>query len=239
MAHALDKLAGPRDSRPTAQQIIQDYKKVNALKGKIILITGVSSGLGAASAIALATTGATIFTAGRDVPQNKAALASIANSPKVHFLELDLASQASVKSFAKKFLKQSGGKIHILLNNAGGTLSKRATTEDGVEKQFAINYLSPFLLFSLLKDSLLASATMEFPSRVLNLTSIGHRYSGIRFDNLNLEGDYVGQVAYGQAKTAAIYMASEIERRYGSRNLHAWSLHPGAILESQFIANAG
>lgn len=238
-AHAFDKLTGPGDGRPTAQQIIQDYKKEGALQGKVILITGVTSGLGKASALALASTGATIFAAGRSISRAKKALASITDSPNIHFLDVDLASQASVKRFAADFLKQSEGKIHILMNNAGGILAEHELTEDGVEKQFAINYLSPFLLFMLLRNSLLANATVEFPCRVINLSSVGHRYSAIRFDNLYHAGDYVGHVAYGQAKTATIYMASEIERRYGSQNLHAWSVHPGAIQESQFMANSG
>ncbi|CEJ94307.1 hypothetical protein VHEMI09847 [[Torrubiella] hemipterigena] len=238
-AHAFDKLGGPGDARPTAQQIIQDCNKENALQGKVILITGVTSGLGTASAVALASTGATIYAAGRSADRAKAALATIADSPNVHFLELDLASNASVRAFAADFLKHSGGKLHILMNNAGGILSERTVTEDGFEKQFAINYVGQFLLFSLLKDALLSSASPEFPSRVVNLTSLGHRYSAIRFDDLAFETGYTPYEAYGQAKTAAIYMASEIERRYGAQNLHAWSVHPGGILETQFLANSG
>lgn len=238
-AHAFDKLAGPGDARPTAQQIVHDYNKENALQGRVILITGVSSGLGAASAAALASTGATIFAASRSIPRAKEALASIADSPHVHFLELDLVSRASIRSFASEFLKQSGGRIHVLMNNAGGVLAERSITDDGVEKQFAINYLGPFLLFSLLKDALLSSSTKEFPTRVINLSSNGHRSSAIRFDNINHDGDYHGVVVYGQAKTAVIYMASEIERRYGSRNLHGWSVHPGGIMDSQFWASSG
>lgn len=238
-AHAFEKLAGPGDARPTAQQIIADSNKENALQGKAILITGVTSGLGTASAVALASTGATIYAVGRSVERAKTALAAIADSPNVHFLELDLASNASVRSFAADFLKHSAGKLHILMNNAGGILAERAISEDGIEKQFAINYTGQFLLFSLLKDALLASATPEFPSRVINLTSIGHRFSPIRFDDMNFETGYTPFEAYGQAKTAAIYMASEIERRYGAQNLHAWSVHPGGILETQFMANSG
>ncbi|EEU33994.1 uncharacterized protein NECHADRAFT_55803 [Fusarium vanettenii 77-13-4] len=238
-AHAWANLAGVGDARPTAQQIIRDCNKEDGLAGKVILVTGVSSGIGAASAIALASTGATVFAAGRSIPRAKAALAAVADSPRVHFLELDLSSQASVKAFAAEFLKQSGGRINILLNNAGGIMADYKKTVDGVESQFAINYLSPFLLFALLKDALLSSATDEFPSRVINVTSSGHRNSGIHFDNLTLEGEYSSAAAYGQAKTGGIYMASEIERRYGSQGLHAWSVHPGAILESAFLTNSG
>jgi NAD(P)-dependent dehydrogenase (short-subunit alcohol dehydrogenase family) len=103
-------------------------------------------------------------------------------------------------------------------------------TNDGYEMQFQTNHLGPFLLFQLLRDSLLASSTEEFPSRVVNLSSAGHGYSGIRFDNFNLQNKYAPFVAYGQSKTANIYMTNTIERRYGSKGLHGLSLHPGAVL---------
>ncbi|KAL6695635.1 hypothetical protein J3F84DRAFT_340312 [Trichoderma pleuroticola] len=237
--HAFDKLAGPGDARPSAEQIIKDAGKED-LKGQVIIVTGVSSGIGGASAVALAATGATLYLAGRSIAKGKAALPTIANLPNVHFLELDLASNASIKAFAAEFLKQSGGKLNVLLNNAGGVFVDRKTSADGFEQQLAINHLGPFLLFSLLKDALLASASASNPSRVINVTSMGHRYGTIHWDDLNFEkGEYNSTGAYAQAKTASIYTATEIDRRYGAQNLFAWSVHPGGIMESSFMANAG
>ncbi|QYS99736.1 hypothetical protein H0G86_006855 [Trichoderma simmonsii] len=237
--HAWDKLAGPGDARPSAEQVIKDAGKED-LKGQVIIITGVSSGIGGASAVALAATGATLYLAGRSIPKAKAALPTIADLPNVHFLELDLASNASIKAFAAEFLKQSGGKLNVLLNNAGGVLVERKVTVDGFEQQFAINHLGPFLLFALLKDALLASASASNPSRVINVTSFGHRYGNINWDDLNFEkGEYPSTGAYAQAKTASIYTATEIDRRYGAQNLFAWSVHPGGIMESAFMKNAG
>ena len=104
-------------------------------------------------------------------------------------------------------------------------------TEDGFETQFGTNHLGHFLLFQLLKSTLLASTTADFPSRVVSLSSIGHRYSKVRPHdyNFNEPGSYNPGSAYGQAKTANIWFANEIERRYGSRGLHSNSLHPGGV----------
>lgn len=104
-------------------------------------------------------------------------------------------------------------------------------TKDGFETQFGTCHIAHFYLFQLLKDTLLASSTANFPSRVVSVSSIGHRSGGVRFDDYNFdkEGSYNPWLSYGQAKTANIYFANEIERRYGSKGLHATSLHPGGI----------
>ncbi|KAK5989254.1 Short-chain dehydrogenase/reductase prx1 [Cladobotryum mycophilum] len=238
-AHKWSNLAGAGDARPTALQIIKDYHKEGSLKGKTILITGVSSGIGASTAIALAATGATIYCAGRSIEKAKESLKPIADYPGLHFLSLDLLSLEHVRSFAKEFLAHSGGKLNILINNAGGTSVDAKKSADGIEYQFALNYLGHFYLYTFLQDALLSSATPEAPSRVINVTSTGHRYNTVQFDNINLEGEFQSHTAYGQAKTAENYMAIEIDRRFGARNLHAWCLHPGAIEESNFIKAGG
>jgi NAD(P)-dependent dehydrogenase (short-subunit alcohol dehydrogenase family) len=100
---------------------------------------------------------------------------------------------------------------------------------DGFETQFGTNHLSHFLLFNLLKPALLASSTPEFSSRVIILSSIAHRSAEVNFDDLNLDGKYNSWVAYGQSKTANLWTANEIERRYGTKGLHAWSVQPGGV----------
>ena len=102
-------------------------------------------------------------------------------------------------------------------------------TKDGYELQFGTNHLSHFLLFYLLKDMLLASSTPQFHSRVVNVSSAAHRYGPVRLDNINFDGIYDGWLAYGSSKTANIYMTSQIERIYGPRGLHGYSLHPGSF----------
>ena len=102
-------------------------------------------------------------------------------------------------------------------------------TKDGFELQFGTNHLSHFLLFYLLKDMLLASSTPRFNSRVVSVASAGHRYSPLRLDNVNFDGEYNGWLAYGSSKTANIYMTTQIERLYGSQGLHGYSVHPGSF----------
>ena len=103
-------------------------------------------------------------------------------------------------------------------------------TKDGFETQFGTCHIGHFYLFQLLKHTLLASSTSDFPSRVVSVSSFGHRTGPVRFDDYNFEKEkYDPWVSYGQAKTANIYFANEIERRYGSEGLHATSLHPGGI----------
>jgi NAD(P)-dependent dehydrogenase (short-subunit alcohol dehydrogenase family) len=105
-------------------------------------------------------------------------------------------------------------------------------TEDGFELQFGTNHVGHFLLFQLLKDTLLKSSTPEFNSRVVAVSSTGHRISPVLFEqNFDWKDgkDYNSWIAYGQSKTANVWFANEIERRYGSKGLHALSLQPGYV----------
>lgn len=104
------------------------------------------------------------------------------------------------------------------------------TTQDGFETQFGTNHLGHFLLFQLLKPTLLASSSPSFNSRLVSVSSSGHRINTIQFGDFNLKKQgYTPFGAYGQSKIANVYMANEAERRYGDKGLHATSLHPGGI----------
>lgn len=104
------------------------------------------------------------------------------------------------------------------------------TTVDGFETQFDTNHLGHFLLFQLLRPTLLASSTPTFNSRVVNVTSGSHSRGPINFANINLKGIYTPRLGYAQSKTANIYFSNQIERLYGSRGLHGLSSSPGAVL---------
>ena len=107
----------------------------------------------------------------------------------------------------------------------------QATTADGFESQLGTNHLSHFLLFQLLKPLLLSSSTPSSSSRVICLSSSGHRTHGILFSDYNFSSTpYNPWIAYGQSKTANIYMANEVDRRYGARGIHAMSVMPGGIM---------
>lgn len=222
---------GPGDSRPTALQVVKDEGMEGKLEGKVIVITGTSSGLGIETARALSATGATLYLTARNVTKAKAALADISEPGRTEFVEMDLESFESVRAAAMAILAKTD-RVNILINNAGiMAVPGLEFTKNGHELQFGTNHLSHFLFFQLLKPALLAAATPGFHSRVVNVSSAAHRIHGINAtDNYNFEkGGYNPWVSYAQSKTANIYMANEIERRYGSRGLHATSLHPGGI----------
>jgi NAD(P)-dependent dehydrogenase (short-subunit alcohol dehydrogenase family) len=196
---------------------------------RTILITGCSSGLGIETARALKATGARLFLTARDLSKGRDALGDILEPGKVDLLLLDLNSLASVRTFASEFLQASGNKLNILINNAGVMLTPEGTTADGFELQFGTNHLAHFLLFQLVKSALLKSSTPDFQSRVVSVSSLGHRMMPPKMDNLMLTGEYEPNQGYANSKTANIYFANEIERHYGNRGLHALSLHPGGI----------
>jgi NAD(P)-dependent dehydrogenase (short-subunit alcohol dehydrogenase family) len=177
----------------------------------------------------LKATGARLFVTARDLSKGREALGDILEPGKVELLLLDLNSLASVRQFAKEFLDTSGNKLNILINNAGVMATPEGTTEDGFETQFGTNHLAHFLLFQLVKPALLASSSPEFQSRVVAVSSLGHRYFAPKMDNLMLKGEYDANHAYAHSKTANIWFANEIERKYGDQGLHALSLHPGGI----------
>lgn len=229
--HVDDVLAGPGDARPTAIQIVKDNNLEGQMTDKVILITGCSSGIGIETARALKKTGAKLYLTVRDLEKGQKALADILEPETVELLHLDLNSLESVRKCAENFHHKSPV-LNILINNAGiMAIPERTLTTDGFESQFGVNHLAHFLLFQCLKETLMRSSTTEFASRVICVSSSGHHYSSICFDDLQLEkpGAYSPTRAYGQSKTATIYMSNEIERRYGGMGIHSLSVHPGGI----------
>lgn len=226
---------GPGDARPTALQVVEDEGLVGKLTGKVVLVTGANSGIGVETARAFHATGATLFITARDSVKAQQAIDNVKDGPGpksdalIYAIELRLDSFASVRAAAKAILGKSD-KLNLLILNAGVMATPEGKTEDGVETQFGTNHLGHFLLFQLLKPALLAASTPQFQSRVISVASSAHRLGKVRLDDFNFEKDpYDPWTAYGQSKTANIYLANEIERRYASKGLHALSLHPGII----------
>lgn len=227
---------GPGDARPTALQIIQDEDLVGKLTGKSIFVTGANQGVGLETARAFHATGASIFLGVRDLAKGQQAIEDIKasdpeNKAPLHLIEISLDSFDSVRKGAEAFLAKSN-ELNILVLNAGVMYTPEGRTVDGFETQFGVNHLGHFLLFQLLKPALLAASTPSFNSRVVAVSSMGHRAGEVRFHDFNFDepNSYHPWVAYGQSKTANIYMANEIEKRYGNRGLHAISLHPGGVV---------
>ncbi|KAL7921483.1 hypothetical protein ACQKWADRAFT_327566 [Trichoderma austrokoningii] len=228
-AHASPQ--GPGDARPTALQIVQDEGMTDKLQGKVIVVTGVSSGIGIETVRALSATGASFYLTARDLTKAKDALDGIFEPARMTLVEMDQTSFKSVRAAAATILAGTD-KISILINNAGVMgIPNLQLTKDGHEMQFGVNHLAHFLFFQLLKPALLAGTTAEFASRVVNVSSSSHRLRGIlASDNYNFQkGDYDRWASYAQSKTANVYMANQIERLYGARGLHGLSLHPGGI----------
>lgn len=198
------------------------------LSGKLALVTGGSSGLGAETARALASKGAQVVITARNLAKGEDVTASIRESTgndAIEVMELELGSFAGIRAFAEKFLARHNA-LDLLINNAGVMASPFDKTEDGFELQFGTNHLSHFLLTGLLVPAL-EKAT---PSRIVNLSSSGHQISPVIFDDINFEQrDYNKWASYGQSKTANILHAVELERRFGKRGVHAYAVHPGAI----------
>lgn len=198
------------------------------LSGKLALVTGGSSGIGAETARALASKGARVVLTARNMVKGEEVAQGIRASTgneAVEVMALELGSFASTRAFAEKFLAKHDA-LDILINNAGVMASLFAKTEDGFELQFGTNHLGHFLLTGLLNPALVKAA----PSRIVALSSRGHQISPVVFEDINFEQrDYNKWAAYGQSKTANILHAVELERRLGPQGVHAYAVHPGVI----------
>ncbi|KAH7215672.1 hypothetical protein DER44DRAFT_764743 [Fusarium oxysporum] len=230
------KPQGPGDARPTALQIVKDEDLLGKLKGTVVLITGGNQGIGLETARALHATGATVYITARSPEKIEQGINDIISWPEakseapVYGVELRLDSSKSVRAAAEDFLAKVD-MLNILILNAGVMATPEGRTEDGFETQFGTNHLGHFLLFQLLKPALLAAITPSFQSRVISVASKAHRFGGIRWDDFNFEKEaYNPWLAYAQSKTANIYFAAELERRYADQGLHGLSVHPGYIL---------
>ena len=195
-----------------------------SLQGKRVLITGVSSGMGVETARVLAEHGAEVVGTARDIAKADSALAAAGCAPGVELVTLDLESMASVRRSAEAVLA-ADRPLDAIIANAGvmGIPFKR--TADGFEAQFATNYLGHYLLITSL------AASMHTGSRVVLVSSAGHRGADIDLDDPNFERQtYDPLTAYRRSKTAMILFAVAFDGRHRRRGLRATAVHPGAVL---------
>lgn len=199
------------------------------LSGRVAIVTGASGGLGAVAARGLAKAGAAVTLTVRDVPKGEKVAADIRSTTgneAVGVMELELQRPESVRRFAKAWLAENA-RLDILINNAGVMACPIARTDEGWEMQFASCHLGHFLLTALLVPALEAGA----PARVVNVSSGGHRFSPVLFDDPHFEQtEYDKWIAYGQAKTANVLHAVELDRRLCAKGVRAFGIHPGAIV---------
>ena len=197
------------------------------LSGKRILVTGVSAGLGVETARTLAAHGAQVVGAARDLKKAEAATEQVrtqaAHGGGLELVELDLASLASVRACAETLISK-GEPFDLVIANAGVMACPKGLTSDGFETQFGTNHLGHFVLVnrivSLLKPG----------SRLVNLSSAGHRFSDVDLNDPNFEHTpYTEFGAYGRSKTANILVAVEFDRRHKGNGVRATAVHPGGI----------
>ncbi|MDT5312182.1 MAG: hypothetical protein QOE74_1202 [Mycobacterium sp.] len=193
--------------------------------GRTAVVTGANTGLGYETAAALAARGAHVVLAVRNLDKGKAAADLIVRrypGAEVSLQELDLTSLESVREAANQ-LRAAHDRIDLLVNNAGVMMTPKSTTKDGFELQFGTNHLGHFALTGRLLDRLLATPG----SRVVTVSSMGHRAGRIRFDDLQSERRYHRLSAYGQSKLANLLFTYELQRRLAGTNTVAVAAHPG------------
>jgi NAD(P)-dependent dehydrogenase (short-subunit alcohol dehydrogenase family) len=197
------------------------------LKGKRVLVTGASAGLGVETARALAAHGAQVVGAARDLAKAEQATAEVraqaANGGGLFLVELDLASLKSVRACADA-LVADGRPFDVVIANAGVMRTPFGHTADGFETQFGTNHLGHFVLVNRIAKLIAPGG------RLVNVSSSGHRYSDVDLDDPNfVHTPYDPMVAYGRSKTANILFAVEFDRRHRARGVRATALHPGGI----------
>jgi NAD(P)-dependent dehydrogenase (short-subunit alcohol dehydrogenase family) len=200
-----------------------------AASGRTFLITGGNTGIGLATAIALARDGGRVYIACRSVTAGEAAVTRIAaesGSGRVWLLTLDLASLSSVHACAAAFLARDEP-LHVLLNNAG-VGGQRGITEDGFELNFGVNHLGHFALTQLLRDRIVASGP---DARIVNVSSDSHYGArGIDFAALRRPtAAFTGGPEYCVSKLCNVLFTQELARRLDGAAVHSYALHPGVV----------
>lgn len=204
------------------------------LVGKVAIVTGGYSGLGLETARTLGSAGARVIVPARDVERARKAIAEAGGGMEVQFM--DLTDPRSIDNFARDFV-ETGLPLHLLINNAGiMALSELKRDSQGNELQFATNHLGHFRL----TVRLWAALKRAGGARVVSVSSAGHRFSPVVFNDINFERrDYDPFKAYGQSKTANILFAVGVDRRGKEDGIRAFSLHPGGIAATNLGAHVG
>ena len=211
----------PVDSGFGAKSEPAEVLKDIDLEGKVAMVTGGYSGIGLETTRALKEAGARVIVPARRKDVAKSALSGIVESEDI--LNLDLADPSSAQSFVNEFV-DSGMSLDILINNAAVMACPQMPTKEGWDLQFAVNHIGHFIITKGLLPTMSSSG-----SRIVTLSSTGHKLSGIQWEDVHFEESYDKWKAYGQSKTAASLLAVEISERMKDEGIKTYSVHPGGI----------
>ena len=204
------------------------------LSGKEIIITGASAGIGVETARALAKAGARVVIGARNLQKAEPVAKDIretTKNPNVEVEKLDLGSLASVNEFVKRYLEKKRP-LHILINNAGVLETVKSYTVDGFETDFGTNHVGHFALtFGLIQALIEGYKQSGKKSRVVNVSSLGHAFSDIVYDDINFKNrEFNFREAYGQSKTANVLFSVALNHYYSDKGIVSNALMPGKIL---------
>lgn len=201
------------------------------IKDKICLITGATSGIGKETALAITSMGARVAITYRNEEKAEETKNYIyeKTGKTIETYFCDLSSLESIRNFTKIFL-QNHDKLNVLINNAGIYETKFLTTKDGIESNFAINHLAPFLLTNLLTDSIIKSA----PARIINVASEAHKGAKMNFEDLEMKNKFSGSAAYRQSKLANILFTKQLAIKLENTGVTVNCLHPGIVRTNIF-----
>ncbi len=223
-----DRITSPFGAKSTAREVVAGHD----LSGKVAIVTGAATGIGVETARALALAGAEVIIAARK-PELGEEIANQINEEvglkRVSFGMLDLSSLEAVRHFAHRW---GDRRLNLLINNAGVMACPLSRTVDGLEMQIGTNHFGHFLLSALLAPNLVDGAAHSgHRSRLVSLSSIGHRRSPVNFEDPNyLTRPYDKWEAYGQAKTANSLFAVGFDKRFREKGVNANAVMPGGIM---------
>lgn len=220
--------------------IVKVYQKLTVgicrtsvhMVGKVVIVTGGNSGLGLETCKDLASRGAKVILACRSVRRGNEAKEEIikfSGNTDVHVWQLDLASLRSVKDFCTQIYKTEK-RVDVLINNAGAGGLGNTKTSDGLHIGMQVNYFAPFLLTCLLVPLMKSSA----PSRIINVSSMIHKYGELDFDNLNMEKYWSDYIVYANSKLFLNLMTLELSSRLKGTGVTVNALHPGMAATNIF-----
>jgi len=196
------------------------------MHGKVVVITGATSGIGEVAAQRLAAMGARMVLVARDKERGEAALTRLRSGTSLaHSIHYgDLSRISEMKRLAAQ-IAAAERRIDVLINNAGAIFGSRQVTEDNLELTFATNHLAYFVLTLGLRERLFASA----PARIVNTASGAHKGRVLDFDDLQSTKGYSAMNVYGRSKLCNILFTRELSRRWSGSGITVNCLHPGFV----------